>query len=1261
MRAVYLKVGGSVIAACAVLATSPAFADPAVFFNDDRDAGRTTFRNTVQAADNAHNQANPNATRTSIIFEIDIRNTTGGVFQVTNPTNNDIVFVRTTRLGSTAPNNGIGDRGGDGFTNWGNSYSPRTFAAAAALGYNIEFFSDAALSNPFPMNALGLHVNNWGTCCAVGNATPSGGTANASEIYLIFDNTAPLLLGGISRTIPGTEHFIGAINDTNFFSRVNVVANGNGEFFGAGGFLTFTSVALNSVPSGSSVVSGTGLVPSAPAIPDIDTAVTAYTVAQLAASQVNPNFVGGTLLIGNSGTVGTAFTVQSQGGTIDTGGNTINLSGSFSGVGRMIKAGSGVLNLSTNSSHSGGFFIQNGILGVSNITQIGTGSLEIGAGTLRANGNFAANRALALSSSSSTIDLQANTVTWDGVISGSGSLNVTGSGVLVLGGVNTFSGETIVNPGGTISLASADALGATSLIRLIGDPIGTVNGRAATLRFTGSTTVGANIVADGDPIIDVATGETITLSGDIADGINPGDIVKVGAGRLILTGTNTYTGGTIVSAGQLVGNTTSLQGAIANNAAVEFAQATDGTYAGVMSGSGTLTKTGVGVVALTGANTYTGGTTISGGVLQLGGGAASGSIIGPVVNNGALAVNRSDAYTFAGVISGAGTFVQNGTGTTTLTAANTYTGGTLISRGRLVGNTTSLQGLIENNATLEFAQANASTFAGQMLGTGRFDKTGAGMLTLTGNSSSFTGSTFVQSGELRVNGNLSRSVTTVQSGARLSGTGVIGGLVANSGSVVSPGNSPGLLSVNGAVNLQAGSTVEFEVRATGTIDQIFATGAAQVGGTAAFTNLGGVYAFNSEYLLVEASGGRTGTFANATGLTGFGILYRPELVYNGTQVRLRMAPNLLANIVGGTALTPNQRSVVNRIDGAMTAGYNPQPLFSIYSLPVAQMPGAFDQISGEIYATAAGVGIEQERLVRDAVLTRISSVAMAARDEADAGSGAGVWGQLFGGWGDGESDGNASAFEADRTGVVTGLDVGNATENGSWRAGVFGMQVQSDVTIDRLGSVAQVEQAGGGLYASLQTGGFGIAIGGYLTKVDLRAFRDINLPGFAETNVGTTDGKAKQAFAEVSYTIPAGKAIFRPFLAGSVGSFKLDGMTETGGAASLTMLEQDYSTATLTGGIDAMVPVGKSLHLNGALAGRTQLGDRDPQALLALAAAPQQAFAIGGAQLDEVALAARLDARFSLDDKLEVSVGYIGLIGSTQTDHGARAAIMIQF
>jgi fibronectin-binding autotransporter adhesin len=96
-----------------------------------------------------------------------------------------------------------------------------------------------------------------------------------------------------------------------------------------------------------------------------------------------------------------------------------------------------------------------------------------------------------------------------------------------------------------------------------------------------------------------------------------------------------------------------------------------------------VTKNGSGQWTLSGANTYSGGTTISAGTLQLGNGGTSGSIVGDVVNNGIFAVNRSDTFTFGGVISGAGAFGQLGTGTTVLTGASSYTGGTTISAGTL--------------------------------------------------------------------------------------------------------------------------------------------------------------------------------------------------------------------------------------------------------------------------------------------------------------------------------------------------------------------------------------------------------------------------------------------------------------------------------------------------------------------------------------------------------------------------------------------------
>ncbi len=88
-------------------------------------------------------------------------------------------------------------------------------------------------------------------------------------------------------------------------------------------------------------------------------------------------------------------------------------------------------------------------------------------------------------------------------------------------------------------------------------------------------------------------------------------------------------------------------------------------------------------LTLTGANTYTGGTTISAGTVQIGNGGTTGSIVGDATNNGTLAFDHSDHVDFAGVISGSGSLTQLGGGTLTLSGANTYTGGTTVSAGIL--------------------------------------------------------------------------------------------------------------------------------------------------------------------------------------------------------------------------------------------------------------------------------------------------------------------------------------------------------------------------------------------------------------------------------------------------------------------------------------------------------------------------------------------------------------------------------------------------
>src|SRR5205823_4127972 len=132
------------------------------------------------------------------------------------------------------------------------------------------------------------------------------------------------------------------------------------------------------------------------------------------------------------------------------------------------------------------------------------------------------------------------------------------------------------------------------------------------------------------------------------------------------TGTTTITGGTLqIGNGGATGSVATLN--FTDNGTLAFNRSDNLTYGGVISGTGGLSKLGANILSLTGANTYTGVTTISAGTLQVGIGATAGAIAGNVANSGALIFNRSDTVTYPGVISGTGAVTKSGTNTFILT------------------------------------------------------------------------------------------------------------------------------------------------------------------------------------------------------------------------------------------------------------------------------------------------------------------------------------------------------------------------------------------------------------------------------------------------------------------------------------------------------------------------------------------------------------------------------------------------------------------
>ena len=174
---------------------------------------------------------------------------------------------------------------------------------------------------------------------------------------------------------------------------------------------------------------------------------------------------------------------------------------------------------------------------------------------------------------------------------------------------------------------------------------------------------------------------------------------------------------------------------MANNGALAFNRSDTYTFGGRISGSGAVTQMGSGTTVLTADNRYTGLTTIAAGTLQLGAGGATGGIVGDVVNNGSLIVNRGNTYAYGGAISGSGSVTLQGGGATVLTGDSNYTGGTLISASTLQlgagGTTGSILGDVTNNGALVFNRSDTYAHGGAIVGSGSLTQQGGGTTVLT--------------------------------------------------------------------------------------------------------------------------------------------------------------------------------------------------------------------------------------------------------------------------------------------------------------------------------------------------------------------------------------------------------------------------------------------------------------------------------------------------------------------------------------------------
>ncbi|EBI0096038.1 autotransporter outer membrane beta-barrel domain-containing protein [Salmonella enterica subsp. enterica serovar Meleagridis] len=528
---------------------------------------------------------------------------------------------------------------------------------------------------------------------------------------------------------------------------------------------------------------------------------------------------GGTLIASNVEALGTGDVTNNATLELNTGGDFTN---NISGSGQVVKSGDETLTLSGSNTYTGGTTINDGTLVATSVDALGSGDVTD-------------NATLALNTGG----------TFDNTISGSGKVEKSGDDALTLSGANSYTGGTLIS-GGTLVASNVEALGsgdvtdnATLALNTGGTFDNTISGSGQVVKsgddvltlsgsntYTGGTTIsGGTLIASNVDALgtgDVTNDATLELNtgGDFTNNISGnGQVVKSGDDTLTFSGSNTYTGGTLISSGTLVANDVNALGTgdVTDNATLELN--TGGDFTNNISGSGQVVKSGDDTLTLSGTNSYTGGTTISGGTLVATNVEALGT--GDVTNNATLELNTGGDFT--NNISGSGQVVKSGDETLTLSGANSYTGGTLISSGTLVANDVNALGTgdVTDNAVLELN--TGGDFDNAISGSGQVVKSGDETLTLSG-ANSYTGGTLISGGTL-----VATSVEALGSGdvtdnavLELNTGGTFDNAISGSGQVVKSGDKTltlsGANSYTGGTTISGGTLVASNVNALGSGD-----------------------------------------------------------------------------------------------------------------------------------------------------------------------------------------------------------------------------------------------------------------------------------------------------------------------------------------------------------------------------------------------------------------------------------------------------------
>jgi outer membrane autotransporter protein len=758
------------------------------------------------------------------------------------------------------------------------------------------------------------------------------------------------------------------------------------------------------------------------------------------------------------------------------------------------------------------------------------------------------------------------------------------------------------------------------------------------------------------------------------------------------------------------------------------------TINATLEGAGGITKEGVGTLILSGANTYLGITTINAGVLSISSDANLG--IAPeapvadqlTLNGGTLEVTASfnlatnrgitllggsgtigvtsdNVLSYGGVISGAGSLTKTDTGTLVLSGVNTYSGATTVNGGTLAagaintlpfqtaltvatGATFDLNNFIQSigslagagsvtlgTATLITGNDNTNTdFSGVISGLGGLTKVGTGTQTLSG-ANTYTGATTVNGGSLIVDGSIASAQTFVNAGGLLGGQGFLGGSLVNSG-IVSPGHSPGTLTVNGNYTQNPNGTLQIEVAglAPTAHDLLAINGTANLAGTLQLIRLNNFqFSPGDQITFLTANGGVNGTFnpvINPFAISG--TIVAVQIVYLPGGVELEATQASFTEV----ACNPNTLAVAKTIDSVVDDPRTAGVIEFLNSVPLNELCPELELISPEELAAMFSIGVS---------LANVQSVNLQRRMEDIHAGSTGFSARGF------SIDSRVPDFSPGLAGPTgpegkSGPSVMQPTPENRW--GVFVTGLGEFTSVDDTSLAPGYNFSTGGLtfgvdyrvspnFAIGLTGGYahtnadlvnngsldvnGGTIGAYATGfaggfyVDAAAFGVLNgydshRTALVGTASGDTNGSDFNALATAGYDWKRGDLTVGPLASFQYTYVGLDGFTEHGSLAPLSFSDQNANSSRTALGAKASydwhvghVVVKPELRA----AWQHEFGDTDYSIVSRFASGAGNSFTVNGPAIGRDSLLIGAGAAVLLNDRVSVYAYYDGELART--------------